>query len=769
MPNIFSDNKKISYDFLPSQADNKIDLGKLLATLADNKWLIALITAIVLIIGIAYSLLANPVYQTVALLQIQHSPRLLQNTNDIEVESKLPTLTEIELIESNMILGAVVKNLNLDIIAKPKYFPVIGEAIARRFQQQNVRRFQQHYEGDKISSPLFGQSSYAWGGESILIDTFTVPADALDKKFILIAGKQGHYRLMYEDELVLEGEVGKLANKQLEDEVGKLANKQLEDEQQSISLFVSQLKSRPDTHFIIMRQNEDDAVGKLKKSLTVAEKGKETGILQLNMQSTSPDLAFQALNQIANIYIRQNIEQKSAEAQKTLGFLEKQLPLLKEQLDAATTALNDYKIRHGSVDLNIETQNVLKGVVDMQTQVTELQQKRDELRQRFTESYPSVISIDKQIARLQEKLNSNDKKIEILPETQQVILRLTKDVEVNTDLYTALLNKTQTLNVSKASTVGNVRIVDYAVLPKKPIKPQKTLIVAVSIILGLTLGIAWVFIRNLLNRGVEDPGLIEKQLNIPVYAIIPHSTQQQKIGIKLRKKQSDVLTLLALENKDDLAIESLRSLRTTLHFAFLEAKNNIIMITGPSPGVGKSFVSVNLACVLADSGKKILLIDGDLRKGIINKTLGVSREQGLSELISNIITLDVAIHKIPIANFNFIATGAIPPNPSELLLHERFSVFLESISKLYDHVIIDSPPILAVTDAAIIGRLASATLLVIKAGQHPMGELEETTKRLLQAGVNIKGIVFNDMPESSFSYGHGYGKYVYQYSYQKPK
>ncbi|HEY5138223.1 MAG TPA: polysaccharide biosynthesis tyrosine autokinase, partial [Methylococcales bacterium] len=358
--------------------------------------------------------------------------------------------------------------------------------------------------------------------------------------------------------------------------------------------------------------------------------------------------------------------------------------------------------------------------------------------------------------------------IEVLPETQQVILRLARDVQVSTELYTALLNNTQTLRVSKAGTVGNVRIIDYAVLPDEPIKPKKALIVAVSLILGLILGVAVAFIRKSLHRGVEDPDLIEKNLNIPVYATIPHSAQQLKITNRIKKnQQSNEPSILALENHDDLSIESLRSLRTTLHFAFLEAQNNIIMITGPSPGVGKSFVSINLATVLAEAGKKILLIDGDLRKGFINKNLGVRREQGLSEFISNTITLDVAIHKIPGANIDFIATGSIPPNPSELLLHERFSIFLENISKRYDHVIIDSPPILAVTDAAIIGRMASATLMVIRAGQHPMRELEQSTKRLLQAGVDIKGIVFNDVPESSSRYG--YGKYVYQYSYQKSK
>jgi tyrosine-protein kinase Etk/Wzc len=310
-------------------------------------------------------------------------------------------------------------------------------------------------------------------------------------------------------------------------------------------------------------------------------------------------------------------------------------------------------------------------------------------------------------------MNENDKQIERLPETQQVILRLSRDVKVNTELYTTLLNNAQTLRVAKAGTVGNVRIIDEAVPPTEPIKPKKPLIVAVSLILGLIIGVVWVFIRKALHRGIEDPDQIEKHLNIPVYATIPHSDDQAKFSEKLKKLgslQANPTVILALENKEDLAIESLRSLRTTLHFAFLEAQNNIIMITGPSPGVGKTFVSTNLAVVLADAGKKILLIDGDMRKGFINKSLGLERENGLSDLISNSITLGEAIHPIAAANIDFIPTGSIPPNPSELLLHERFGQLLGTLSKKYDHIIIDSPPILAVTDACIIGRMASATL-----------------------------------------------------------
>jgi len=755
----FDDNNP-TVNYLSKVKDNQIDFAEIIAGLIDSKRLIALITGVVLFIGIAKAYIDTPVYKTDAMLQVEPQ---VQSVNTIESgegflqKREIPVMAEVELINSRMVLGEAIKNIGLDITAKPNYFPIIGEAIARRFEKNN--------KDNKVANEFFGLPQYAWGGESIRVDTFTVPFDWLDKNFTLITGEQGHFRLMHEDVLILEGEVG------------KLASKQLGSQQTSVTLFVSLIKARPGTQFTLMRQSESNAIVQLKKNLTVAEKGKLTRILELTLEANNPRLAVQILNEILNIYIRQNVEKKSAEAQKMLAFLEQQMPLLKERLEVATEALNDFRTRKGSVDLDRETQGILEGVVKTQTEITQLQQKRDELRQKFTESHPSVVAVDKQISRLQGQMNAQDGKIEGLPETQQIILKLSRDVKVNTELYTTLLNKSQTLRVAKAGAVADARIVDYAVLPTLPIKPKKGLIIVISLLLGLILGITATFIRKALRGGVENPDLIEKNLHIPVYASIPHSIDQENLSKKLKRngtrKINDPL-ILAVQNKDDLAIESLRSLRTTLHFAFLEAQNNIIMITGPGPGVGKTFVSINLAAVLADSGKKILLIDGDMRKGFLNNVLGVGRENGLSDLISNTTSnwtpiLDEAIHRIPVVNLDFIPTGSIPPNPSELLLHERFGHLLASISKNYDHVIIDSPPILAVTDAAIIGRMASATLMVVKAGQHPMRELEQSVKHLTLAGVHLKGIVFNDLPQSFSGSGYGQYKYVYQYRVTRKK
>lgn len=753
----FPENNSSAIDYFQNENENKIDLGEIVATLIDGKWVIAWATVLVLAMGLAKAFIDSPVYEADAMLQIEgqsQTIKTLEPGGTIE-KGEIPVMAEVELLNSRMVLGEAVRHLGLDVIAKPNYFPIFGEAIARRFEKHN--------KDSKVADAVFGKTQYAWGGEAIKVDTFTVPSEWVDKAFILIAGKQGHYRLMFEGALILEGEVGKLASIQLR---GK---------EEPLTLFVPLLKSRSGIQFTIMRLSEDNAIKQLRKKFQVAEKGKMTRILKLTLEGDNPKSAVQMLNEIINIYIRQNVEKKSAEAQKTLEFLEQQMPLIKERLSIATDALNDYRTHQGSVDLDLETQGILQGVVKLKTDITKLEQQRDELRQKFTESHPSIVAIDKQISRLQSQIHNNDKKIEVLPETQQTIIKLSRDVQVNTELYTTLLNNAQTLRVAKAGAVADGRIIDYAILPTWPIKPKKVMIAAIALILGAALGIGLTLLRKALRRVVEDPDVIEKKLHIPIYANIPHSNDQEKLNNMHKRnyaRQSNDPLILAVQHKDDIAIEGLRSLRTTLHFAFLEAQNNIIMITGPSPGVGKTFVSINLATVLADSGKRVLLIDGDMRKGFLNKVLGVGRESGLSELISNTSSewtsmLDKAIHRIPLAHLDFISTGSLPPNPSELLLHERFGHLLASISKNYDNVIIDSPPILAVTDAAIIGRLASATLMVVKAGQHPLRELEQSVKRLTQAGVQLKGVVFNDLPESSSRYGYGQNKYVYQYSYKK--
>jgi len=350
------------------------------------------------------------------------------------------------------------------------------------------------------------------------------------------------------------------------------------------------------------------------------------------------------------------------------------------------------------------------------------------------------------------------------------VLRLTRDVQVGQEIYLQLLNKVQELNILKAGTVGNVRIIDHAAVQIKPVKPKKPLLVVIATLLGGMLSVALVLARAALHKGIESPEELE-QLGMNVYAAIPLSEWQQEQEKKQLQQKKGRATkqqqLLSIHNPADLSIEALRSLRTSLHFAMLEAGNKVLMITGPSPGIGKSFVSANLGAVVAQSGQKVLIIDADLRKGHLQRFFRKQSEQGLSDYLAGKLDLAQLVTSTDQDGLDFVARGMVPPNPSELLMHPRFAALLEWASEHYDLVLVDTPPVLAVTDAAIVGRLAGTTLLLARYGINAAKEVEVTQRRLEQNGIEVKGVILNAMQRKASSYYGNYG--YYQYSYQSAK
>jgi tyrosine-protein kinase Etk/Wzc len=286
-----------------------------------------------------------------------------------------------------------------------------------------------------------------------------------------------------------------------------------------------------------------------------------------------------------------------------------------------------------------------------------------------------------------------------------------------------------------------------------------------ALVVGLGLGVALAFARKALDRSVEDPDIIEQRLGIGVYAAIPHSPRVAELERASRRSRAGATPTLAAADPSDVAVESLRSLRTSLEFALVEARSNVIMVGGPSPGVGKSFVSINLASVLADTGKRVLLVDGDMRKGRLHRQLGLERAPGLSDVITGAAALDDAVRATTTPNVSILPTGRVPPNPSELLASDRFRLAMAELSRRWDIVLIDTAPILAVTDAALIGRIAGMTLVVVRSGRHPLREIALAVKRLAQSGVRLHGFVLNDISPRSGVLGRKYA-YHYQYDYR---
>jgi len=715
-----------------SIASDEIDLGKLFGVLLDAKWLIVGITAIFTVIGIAYALLATPIYKADSLVQVEQkssgiSSILGGDMGDV-FSQESPAATEIEIINSRMVLGATVDNLNLTIVATPYYFPIIGKGLARMLDTQS----------------------------NIKVERFSVPQD-LDEPastITLTDNEEGLFTLTdADDNVVLQGKVGQLVEKN------------------GYRILISKLEGEPDAQFSIQKITKLDAILNLKKSLSVAESGKSSGMIALSIEGEDKAKIKRILNDIDNNYLMQNVQRSSAEAQNSLKFIQKNMPQIKAKLDKAETLLNNYRQKNQSVNLDLETKSKLDVMVSLESKLGELSFKESDISQKFTKDHPTYRSLLEQRQQLLKEKKDLEKQLENLPSTQREILRLMRDVKVNQAIYVQLLNKSQELNIIKASAVGNVRIIDGAVAHTKPVKPKKALIMVLATLLGGMFSVAFVLIKMAFHHGLENPDEIE-EIGLPVYATIPKSEKEaaktlrhhQHKHTQRSKTSSHHAFLLAVDDPTDVSIEALRGLRTSLHFAMMEAKNNVLMFTGPSPCIGKSFVANNFAAVNAQLGQQVLLIDADMRKGYLGKTLGLKDSNGLSDILSGKSEIVDMIKKTKIEGMDIISRGDIPPNPSELLMHHNFKLLLNYASIHYDLVIVDTPPILAVTDAAIVGRLAGAVMMVGAFGKTDLKEVEVARARLEQSNIEVKGFILNMIEKrASSGYGYGYGYYNYEY------
>lgn len=715
--------------------EDEINLVQLLDTLYFQRKLIAAVVALFALLGLAYVILATPVYQSEMMIQIEEASNPAKNAlSDLSAlyDTKTAATAEIEILRSRMVVAHAVDNLHLDMEVHPRYFPFVGAWLAK--------------QRDTLSQPgLLGLGGYAWGNEHIEIGQFVVPAGAQEKTFTLTAEEQGGY-LLSMDDLQFHGQVGK--------------SETIPYAGGNITLLVAQLAANPGVRFILRCHSHLKTVERLQGQLNISEKGKQSGILSVSMEGADPLRITDILNEIGRGYVQQNIERKSAEAEKTLTFLDTYLPDVKQSMEDAEARYVALRNARGSVDLSEEVKLILKRSVEAQTKLGELRIKRAELLNRLTLAHPAVEAVDAQIAGQQKEIARVDEEIRKLPSLERQLLGLTRDVKINSELYTSLLNTAQQLRLLKAGKTGNVRIVDSAVVPEDAIKPKRLMAFGLFLLVGVLLGVGAAFVRKFMFGGIEDSHEIEERTGLVVFANVPISAMQSSLNEKINAKAAG---MFVLEHVDahDAAIESLRSFRTALQFAMQDAKNNLVMITGPTPGVGKSFVSVNAAAVLAASGKRVLLMDLDLRKGHINQYVGMPRDNGMAELVAGERTLEQVVHRNILPNLDFIPTGALSSAPHLLLMHGNLKQLLERVSSEYDLVLLDTPPVLAVTDAIVMIEHVGTTILVTREGVTTLGDLNETVKRLTQVGAKASGIVFNAVRARPGKYGYTYGKYRY--------
>ncbi|WP_286994874.1 polysaccharide biosynthesis tyrosine autokinase [Acinetobacter sp.] len=725
--------------------EDTIDLRELFFSLIVQWKLILLCVLLSIVLALLYLRVTSDTYSVDALVQVE-SPKggasaallgqELSNVMDTSGLGQQLAQAEIEILRSRLVVGTTIEKLNLDITVQPKNDSVIQRLISSS-------DFSTQYSSRGV---LVENDS-----DHFDIQQFTVPEKYLNSSLLLNISENKQITLtdLDKEEVVFKGQLNQNNILSTRDGLWK------------VTIFGNPLEEE----YIVTKQALPTAVNSLLDNFSAAERGKQTGVIGLSYQGHDKTQITSVLNVILQTYKQQNIERSSAEKEQTLKFLDKQLPELKKELDQAERQFNVFRQQYNTVDVSKESELYLTQSVTLETQKAELQQKQAELSAKYTPEHPAMQEINAQLGAINSKINELNGTLKRLPDVQRQYLQLYRDVEVKTQLYTALLNTYQTLNVAKAGEIGNVRIVDTAIEPVKPINPKKLIILILSIFVGGFIGVMAALLRKMLRTGIKDASQIENELDFPVYATVPRSPIQES-RIKLLKKKKNI-PILAIKNSDDIAIESLRSMRTAIHFALANAKNNVIMIAGPAPEVGKSFISTNLAAILAQNNKRVLLIDADMRRGYLHKYFNTEIKPGLSEYLTDQASLEDVTHHSEVSGLDMITRGKSPANPSEILSSAQFQAMLERLMPLYDHILIDTPPVLAVTDGIIISQYSGANLIVARHAKTHMKELELTVNRFEQAGVKINGFILNDI-QASASYGYGYG-YNYAYGYKASK
>lgn len=719
--------------FIPQEEVGRIKLTTYIRVILDNLWLIASIVFVVSLLGITYALLHKPVYESNMLIQVEEEGNPEQSKNILgDLKSifyvKTSAISEMELLRSRLVVSSAVDNLQLELNIHPKYFPIIGTQLARL--------------STRLSNPgILGYGGYVWGAEKIYVSIFNIPNLLLNHQFIITAEENGKFRLSEnEKNIQLKGEVG--------------STLYFETNQGVIELKIDQLSAKAGAQFLLKRASRLATIENVQKAMTIAELGKQSGVISVKIKGNDPNLVRSILGEISKSYINNNKKRKTEEADRSLSFLNKQLPEIKQKLDQSEEKYNKFRNIHGTIDLSEEAKLSLQQSSAVKIKRLELQQKRTELLTRFTNEHPFVEGINNQINEMSGAINTIANHIGQLPMLEQEILNMSREIKVNTDLYTTLLNTIQQLRLITAGKVSNVRLIDVPTTPEKPLKSRSEIVIF-SVILGLILGVLGTILKKYLDGGIDDPTHIEKIFGVPLHAIIPHSKRMKELYKQVRS-DSQKVPLLAYVSAADIAIESLRTFRNTLQFLMSDAKNNIVLMTGATPEIGKTFVSVNLAAITAITEKKVLLIDADLRNGHLHQYFGLTNQNGLSNFLSGKIERERIIHREVMEHMDFISTGSLPFNPSELLLRPRFGELLKLLSSEYDLILIDTTPILLLSDTIVIASHAGTIYIVARAGVTTEDEIKESMKRLSQAGLSAKGILFNDVKVWPGRYGYEY-------------
>ncbi|MBK2125477.1 polysaccharide biosynthesis tyrosine autokinase [Fangia hongkongensis] len=727
--------------------EDVIDIRDILGIVLNRKWLVLSFTCLFAIIMLIYGLQRAPMYKSDLLMNIStdsanQSIGNLLSDNIPFMQSKDGMSSKMqEIMRSRSVLTPVIEKLRLDVEIKPYYFPVIGKIVAN-YASQSLP------EGVP-AKPFLGLSGYNWGGAIAAVSTFQPPKGLYGETFTIVALSKDKYKLISpEGEVLLaDGKVGKDYS---------IAMGQGE----SLDINLKELVANVGEEFAISKLRDTVALNALTQDLSIQSEEKGSNILRLSYQGANPYIVAEVLNDLGQSAIENDVERKSKNAKQVLSFLKTQLPMVQAKLDDAQHKLNAYRSKTGNLSIADETKIILQKFSGYDTQLSELELQLSQSAQVLTEKNPEILQLKSAISKVKSQRDTLQQKIKALPKSDQVYVNLMRDVEVQEKVYQTIIGKIQKYEIMQAATVSSLEVIDSAHIPYKNINKPTLLLVLLGAIVGLILSVGWIFLQAYLIKGLQDPEIIEEILGFGSVGAVYFSKLQQAQSKKFRKKLTSKLKLIHEIDPHDVILESFRSIRTSIELKKLTAKNKLIAISGPTENIGKSFVSVNLAYSLAAAGRKVLIIDADLRKGHLKSYFNKKDGLGLSQYLSQeSISEEEIIQKTRFDQIDFISYGEHTTNSTEFLVSPKFAALLDFANEHYDYVIVDTPPVLPVADSTIILQKTAINLFVLKCSGHDKKALKLMMNKLDNAGVSKEGFILNGITGTSTYY---HKKYQYK-------
>jgi len=683
-----------------------------------------------------YLISANYTYQASALVEVNDRGNLSENNNnnDQQIEWNAPTIKEeANRITSRRVLKPVAAAFNLHLSAEPKRLPVLSD-ITRRLPLL----------ADFVSS-LGLTGHYAWSDESIKLTQLEVPRRWEDKELVLTALDQSGYSLEYKDQLIIERAL-----------VGETAQVAL-NEAEPLRIRVDDLQADPGVQFSLRRSSLQSTISDFRGKVSTGTTGKNSRMISLRVRGEEPYLIANLTNAILQEYTSVKLSTQNQSTDERLAFFESQLPTVEAELRTAQGALARFRTNSGSVR---DTQLDLKlgQLDDLEIQLLDKEVERDDLLKRYTVAHPTPKRLQKEIDVLNDKIRQIRGTFISAPDTEREIAILQDNLETKRDLFIEMSETLQKLRLANVGNIGAVQIIDNALPPLAPISPSQSRAIVIGTLSTLLLYTLYLMVRSAMSTTIDDQESLERVSGLPVYMNIPKSSAQRRLGSPLPIHPRHLLSgaagessskaiaanVLALSKPEDYSIENLRGLRSMLDDVMAGANNNVLMFTSPLPRMGKSFLSLNLAVLIAQTGKRVLLIDADYQRGQLHKCLGLEAGPGLPEVVSGKSELRKTIKATPVQNLFCIPRG-YPANGSDVNMpgDKEFGVFFNVVTPRFDVAIIDTPPVLSVSTAAALGKYAGSTIMTVGEGEVKEPQLNEALKRLTLSGVRVSGCIMN--------------------------